>query len=279
MRAISLRTTAILCAKEMRDARRNRWFLLYAVAFSVLALALSYLSLAGAARVGFAGLGRTTASLINLVLLVVPLMGLTLGSAAIAGERERGQLLYTLAQPISIGEYLLGKFSGLALSTCIALLLGFGVAALAIGRRSGAAGAGAFAAFLGLTLLLAAASVSLGLLVSALVERASVATGLALFVWFGFVILGDLGLMGTSLMLRLETRQLLFLALLNPLQEFKLTAVMLLRGGLESLGPAGLYATRSLGAAVTPLLIGLLVVWTVVPLLAAWVVLRRRGAL
>jgi Cu-processing system permease protein len=275
----SVRTTAILCAKEMRDARRNRWFLLFAVAFSVLALALSYLSLAGAARVGFAGLGRTTASLINLVLLVVPLMGLTLGSAAIAGERERGQLLYTLAQPITVGEYLLGKFLGLTLSTCVALLLGFGVAALAIGRRSGAAGAGAFAGFLGLTLLLAAASVSLGLLLSAMVERSSVATGVALFAWFGFVFIGDLGVMGTSLMLRLEARHLLLMTLVNPLQEFKLMAVLLLRGGLESLGPAGLYATRTLGGAVSPLLIGLLAAWTAGPLLAALAVLRRRGAL
>jgi len=263
----------------MRDARRNRWFLLYAVAFSVLALALSYLSLAGAARVGFAGLGRTTASLINLVLLVVPLMGLTLGSAAIAGERERGQLLYTLAQPISVGEYLLGKFLGLTASTFVALLLGFGIAALAIGRRAGAAGATGFAGFLGLTLLLAAASVSLGLLVSAMVERASVATGLALFAWFGFVFIGDLGVMGTSLMLRLETRHLLLMTLPNPLQEFKLAAVLLLRGGLESLGPAGLYATRALGDGVLPLLIGLLIAWTIVPLVAALAVLRRRGAL
>ena len=275
----SLRTTAILCAKEMRDARRNRWFLLYAVAFSVLALALSYLSLAGAARTGFAGLGRTTASLINLVLLVVPLMGLTLGSASIAGERERGQLLYTLAQPLSVGEYLLGKFLGLTASTFVALLLGFGVAALAIGRRSGAAGAGSFAAFLGLTLLLAAASVSLGLLLSAIVERAAVATGLALFVWFGFVFVGDLGVMGTALMLRLEARHLLFMTLVNPLQEFKLAAVLMLRGGLESLGPAGLYATRTLGDGVLPLLVGLLVAWTVVPLAAALVVMRKRGAL
>ena len=277
--APSLRSTAILCAKEMRDARRNRWFLLYAVAFSVLALALSYLSLAGAARVGFAGLGRTTASLINLVLLVVPLMGLTLGSAAIAGERERGQLLYTLAQPISVGEYLLGKFLGLTASTFVALLLGFGVAALAIGRRSGAAGAGAFAGFLGLTLLLAAAAVSLGLLISALVERASVATGVALFAWFAFVFVGDLGVMGTSLMLRLEARQLLLMTVVNPLQEFKLAAVLLLRGGLESLGPAGLYATRTLGDGVLPLLLGLLAAWTLLPLLGALAVLRRRGAL
>ena len=273
------RVVALLTAKEMRDARRNRWFLLYAVAFSILALALSYLSLAGAARGGFAGLGRTTASLINLVLLVVPLMGLTLGAAAIAGERERGQLLYTLAQPISVGEYLLGKFAGLTASTFIALLLGFGVAALAIGRGGGGGGASVFAAFLALTLLLAALSVSLGLVISAWVERSSVATGLALFVWFGFVFLGDLGLMGTSLMLRFEARELLAAALVNPLQEFKLAAVVLLRGGLESLGPAGLYATRSLGRGVLPLQVGLMLLWTVVPLATAWWVLRRRGAL
>jgi Cu-processing system permease protein len=274
-----VRTTAILCAREMRDALRNRWFLLYAAAFAVLALALAYLGMAGAARSGFAGLGRTTASLVNLVLLVVPLMGLTLGSAAIAGERERGQLLYILAQPITTGEYVLGKFLGVTASVFAALLLGFGVAALAIGRRAGVADATAFAGFLSLTLLLAAASVSLGLLLSSLAGRASLATGLGLFAWLTFVFLGDLGLMGTSLLLRLEPRQLLFAALVNPLQEFKLAAVLLLRGGLESLGPAGLYATRTLGAGLLPLLAGLLVAWTVAPLLGSLIVMRRRGAL
>ena len=67
-------------------------------------------------------------------------------------------------------------------ATLLACLIGIPLgAALAIGRRSGAAGASSFAAFLALTLLLAAAAVSLGLLISALVERASVATGIALF--------------------------------------------------------------------------------------------------
>ena len=85
--------------------------------------------------------------------------------------------------------------------------------------------------------------------------------------------------MGTSLMLRLEAKQLLMMTLVNPLQEFKLAAVLLLRGGLESLGPAGLYATRTLGDGVLPLLIGLLIAWTVLPLVGALMVLRRRGAL
>ncbi|HHY54654.1 MAG TPA: ABC transporter permease, partial [Chloroflexi bacterium] len=37
-----------LAQKELRDALHNRWFLLYTLAFIGLALALSYMSLAGA---------------------------------------------------------------------------------------------------------------------------------------------------------------------------------------------------------------------------------------
>ena len=78
----SLTTIWTLAQKELRDALRNRWFLLYTVAFAVLALAFSYLALAGAGMVGFAGFGRTAASLINLVLLIMPLMALTIGARA-----------------------------------------------------------------------------------------------------------------------------------------------------------------------------------------------------
>ncbi len=72
---ISLSTLWIIAQKELRDALRNRWFLLYTLAFVALSLAFSYLALAGAGIVGFAGFGRTAASLINLVLLIIPFSG------------------------------------------------------------------------------------------------------------------------------------------------------------------------------------------------------------
>ena len=50
-----------LAQKELRDALHNRWFVLYTLAFIGLALALSYMSLAGAGISGFAGFGRTAA--------------------------------------------------------------------------------------------------------------------------------------------------------------------------------------------------------------------------
>ena len=274
----SLGVIAILTSKEMRDAWRNRWFLLFTAAFAVLALGLARLSLAGIES-GFASLGRTAASLIQLVLLVAPLMGLTLGAASIAGERERGTFLYLLAQPAARWEIVMGKFLGLAAAVTVSVVAGFALAAVGIGRRAGVADLPAFLAFLGLTALLALASVSVGLLLSSLFTRASAATGTSLFVWLTLVLLGDAGLAGTSLALELAPRQLLALALLNPLNEFKLAAILELRGGLEVLGPAGLYATRTLGEALPWVLTGGLALWTVLPLALTVAVIQRRGAL
>ena len=49
---LSLSTIWILAQKELRDALRNRWFLLYTIAFVVLSLAFSYLALASSGRAG-----------------------------------------------------------------------------------------------------------------------------------------------------------------------------------------------------------------------------------
>jgi len=99
--------------REFRDAISSRWFILYTVAFTVLAVAISFMSLAGSGSHGFAGFGRTTAGLLNLIMLVVPLMALIAGAGSIAGERERGTLLYLLAQPISRVEICSANTSGL----------------------------------------------------------------------------------------------------------------------------------------------------------------------
>lgn len=275
----SPRSVAILVGKELRDAWRNRWFLLYAAAFTLLAVGLAWLSVSGVAKTGYASLGRTAGSLINLVILMVPLMGLSLGAQSVAAERERGALLYLLAQPVDAVEVLLGKFLGLSAAVLGALSLGFAVAAMAMSGHAGGGELGPYLGFVGLAALLACATVSVGLLVSTLASRASVATGVALFAWLGFVFAGDLGLMGTALVMELDVRSLLGATLTNPLQVFKVVAVLILDGGLEALGPAGLYATRTWGDRLVPLLVAILVLWTAIPLVASGWILRRRGGM
>lgn len=268
-----------LTQKEVRDARSNRWFVLFAVAYAGLALTLAWLSLSGVGTHGLAGFGRTGASLINLVLLIVPLMGLTLGALSLSGEREQGTLLYLLTQPVSQAELLLGKFLGLAVAILAALILGFGLSGLLIAWQGGATQATDFLSLVLLAFVLGLASLSLGFLISSAMSKSATAVGLALFLWLVLVFFGDLGLMGTAIVLRLGVGELFTIALLNPLQLFKMAAILAIRGNLEVLGPAGVYALRTYGSQLLPLLLAILLAWTAVPLGITYLIFRKRGVL
>jgi Cu-processing system permease protein len=275
---IELRNIALLAQKELVEARRNRWVLLYATVFAVLSLALSWLGLAGLSRYGLSGFGRTTASMINLVMLTVPLMGLTLGATSLAGERERGTLLFMASQPMTPFEVLAGKFIGMALALLGALLVGFGLSGVVIAYYGGTASVGQYVALLGLTFVLSTATLGIGMAVASLIHRTDTAIGVALFTWLVLVVIGDLGLIGGSLVTNMGIKQLFALVLVNPLQVFKLAAVLAIRGNLEVLGPVGVYATRSHGSGLALLLVTVSMVWAVGGFCVSYSVFRRKGA-
>ncbi len=264
--------------KELQDARRNRWYLIYVLVFTGLSLALAWMGMTGLGDYGLAGFGRTAASIINIVLLVVPLMGLTLGAISLAGERERNTLQYLLAQPVTQFEVLFGKYLGLAIALFSALVLGFGISGIFISLQGGSAEINLYLLMVLLAFMLALVSLSLGFLISSMVRKGSTAISIALFIWLLLLIFGDLGLMGTSIMLRLGVGQLLTLTLLNPMQIFKIAAILNIRGSLEVLGPAGIYALRTYGTQLMPGLIGILLAWTLLPLTFAYYAFRRSGA-
>ena len=269
------RNVAIVAMKELRDAVRNRWFLLYAGIFTVLAVALSFLSSLGTASYGQVGYGRTAAVLVNLVALIVPLMALNVGAASIAAERERGTLAYLLAQPLDRGELLIGKFIGLSIALAAALAGGFGVSAGALAIVGARGDIGSFGILVALSMVLALVMLAVGLLVSSLAPRASMAAGVSVALWLAFVLLTDLGLMGGSLIFKLDAPRLLHLALANPLQVFKLAVLARLNPTLDMLGPAGMYATTTYGKGLPWVFAGALAAWIALPLSAAAAVFAR----
>jgi Cu-processing system permease protein len=267
----------LLTLKEIQDTRRSRWFVLLALVFAGLALALALLGTSSLGAVGGAGFGRTTASLLNLVILIVPLMGLLMGSLSVSGEREHGTLLSILAQPVLLEEVFLGKFLGLAVALLGTVLLGFGLAALVIARQSGLPQVGGYLVLVGCTFLFSLGYLSLGFLISVLARRSTSAVGLALFVWLASEFLSDLGLIGTAVALQLSPRTLLWLSLINPPQVFKLVVLQGIQHSLETLGPGGLYASEVLGGWLVPCLVGVLCLWAVVPFVASVLLMRNRG--
>jgi Cu-processing system permease protein len=270
-------TVLVISGKEIREARQNRWFVVFAVIFAGLALGLSLMGMSGLGNVGVSGFGRTAASLLNLVMVVVPLMALLIGAMSVAGEREQGTLQTLLAQPVVLEEVLLGKFLGLSAALLATILAGFGLSALVIGYYGGSAQVGGYAQLVGYTCLFGLGYLSVGYFVSTLFRRVPTALGIALFLWLTSVFLSDLGLMGTAVVLKLDARTLLWLSLANPAQVFKLLVLDGLQGNLETLGPAGLYAADVFGNWLRPALVGILAAWVVVPLGLSLIVHRWRG--
>ncbi|MCL4506192.1 MAG: ABC transporter permease [Chloroflexi bacterium] len=266
----------VIARRELREALRRKWLWLFAVGFAVLALALSQAGLASAGYAGLGGFGRTAASMINVILLFAPLIGLSVGAGVLSGDRERGTLLYLMAQPVSRAEIFWGKALGAVLAVACALSLGFGLAALGLASaRDGQASV--YLALVGYTLLLAFASLGVGFMIGALSKKGATAMGTALLVWLALVFAGDLGIMGMTLALRPAPDVLLVTLLVNPLQVFKLGAILGLRSTLDTLGVAGQYAMYRFGQALPLLLAGLLCAWTVASFGAAFALFNRKG--
>jgi Cu-processing system permease protein len=273
-----MKTLWILTRKELRDALRNRWFLLYAASFALLATALSYAALLGSGQYGFANFGRTAASLINLVLLVVPLMGLTAGAQSLVGEKERGTLAYMLAQPVSRLQVFAAKFLGQILALGGAMAGGFAFTATLLAARSDGGDALVLARLMGLALLLCGASLALGMLLSAWMRTSAAALGAAVFLWLFLAFGVDVALLGGAVSGRLELDALFSATLFNPLAVFRMACVLAMRSSLEILGPAGMYAVRTWGDMLAPLFVGVLALWTLLPLAAAYKLFRRADA-
>lgn len=274
---MDIRTILTLARYELTLNVRNRWTLLFAAVFSLLALAISYFGMATAGAIGFQGLARTSASLLNLVLYLVPLVALMMGTLSFTNEKSMSESLFS--QPITRTEILLGKLLGLFGSICVSTMLGFGLAGMIIAAKAGTGGALRYPLLVGYTLLLAMVFLGISSLIALAGGRGARALGVAIFVWFFFVFFYDLLTIGATFFLRERmANTLLFTSLFgNPVGMVRVSSLMAIDGE-QVFGAAGAALTRALGgrgASLLLLLTGLLV-WIVLPVAISRRLLRRQ---
>lgn len=266
-----------LCARhELLLAARSRWLQWFAVIFAGLALLVAGSGYVLSGGHGLQDFARTAVSLVQLVLLIVPLAALVFGSLTLSPDRGAAELLY--AQPVPRWAILAGRVIGLFLALAAAELLGFGVAGLAVQYYSGPSGASQFLAVVALSLALTAVFLAIAAaLASGEPGRRARALAMSLVVWFVAVILFDLAALGVASMLRsgAASRVLMTAALVNPVDAGRTGAYMAIEG-TSAFGAASLALLRFAGGerAVAALVTASLLLWTIVP---AWVAARRLG--
>src|SRR5512132_983926 len=256
---------------------RNRWTLVFAAVFAVLVLAISYFGLVTGGSVGFQGFARTSASLLNMVLYIVPLVALVMGTLSFTSETSASELLFS--QPVTRDEILLGKFLGLFASIFTATLIGFGLAGVVIAAKAGTEGAWRYPAFVAFSLLLALIFLSLSAFISTICRRKTKAFGVALFAWFFFVLFYDLLVIGGTFLFKERTANSLIFGSLfgNPVDMVRVASLMILNGK-DIFGAGGAALLRFLGGEALSFVVLMIALslWVVVPLIGAQRLLKQQ---
>lgn len=252
-------TVALVLRAGVRDLARSRWLITYAAGFWMVTEALFF----------FGGTGpQVVLSLLNAMLLLVPLVALVFGTAHVHASREFTELL--LAQPLSRRAVFAGLYLGMALPLTVAFLAGIGVPMLLHG-------ASADAPRLAL-LLLAVAGALLTLAFSALAMAIALgvddrlrAMARAVLAWFACTILYDGAILAlVSAFGDWPIERPLLLAMLGNPVDLARVLVLTALDATALLGYTGALFRKLVGTSLGPVIaLVALTGWAALPVLVA----------
>ena len=255
-----------IAKQELIISIRNKWTIIFAVVFGVLVLSISYFGIMAEGFSGMQNFSRTSASILNLVLYIVPLISLTMGTLSFTGDKGSTELLFS--QPISRTEILAGKLTGIFASIAFSTLIGYAIAGVVIISSSGFEGFLPYLSLVLLSLFLSLVFLSIAILVAILNRRKSKAFGITLFLWFFFVLFYDLLVIGVSLFFSGQVaNQFLFFSLFgNPVDMVRVASLIIL-DNVTIFGAAGAALLRFLGGDVLSVLLLVLALsfWFMIP--------------
>ncbi len=260
-RAFFPATAAKVLGYELRDVLRSYWVVAYGAFFFLLTEALL--------RFG-GGSGQAVLSLLNVVLILLPLVSLLFGALYLYNARDFTVMM--LAQPVTRSHLFAGLYGGLFVPLALGFVVGVGLPFLWHDATADTLSTLARLLFAGV--MLTASFLSLAFLIATRVEDRAKGLGLALLVWLGLAVVYD----GLVLLVVYAFAAyplegpMIALALLNPISLARVLLLLTLDVA-ALLGYTGAAFERFFGSGMGTLLsLGALLAWWLVPL---WLARRQ----
>ena len=269
----------LAASADVNESLRSRWFLVYALVFGGVVVALFVSGLTESRVMGFTGLSRILVTYLQITMAILPVFVLITTVRSVAGDREAGIFEYMLSLPVSLAAWFWGKLLGRFLVVFLPVLFAM-LAAVVWGMLMGATIPWSQTLYYtGFLLSLALCFLGVGMLISTLARSSDVATGTAFVVWLALLLFMDLILLGLLIRQGMPAEGVIALALINPLQVFRTAAMLLFDPQLVLLGPSAYVILDHFG--VTGYIAWALFYPGALGLLCAWLGYRlfRRGDL
>jgi len=260
-----MKNLSLIAYLDIRESLRSKWFYVYAVVFGGLMGLFFITGVSDSVVMGFTGLSRMMLIFIQVTIIILPIFILITTVKSISGDRESNVLEYMLSFPVSLRDYywgkIIGRFVTVFTPVIFALLLGVGYGLIHGGDMPWK--------LIGLysLLLVSISIVFLGIAfwLSTIVKSSDIALGGAFVIWITLLAFIDIALMGLMLQNRLDDNVIVTLAMLNPIEVFRIGAITLFDPELTVIGPVAYYLLDTLGSTwlmvysvVYPIVLGLL---------------------
>ncbi len=260
-----MKNLLLIAYLDVKESLRSKWFYVYSLVFGGLMALFFITGVSDSVVMGFTGLSRMLLIFIQVTIIILPIFILITTVKSISGDRESNVLEYMLSFPVSLRDYywgkMLGRFATVFLPVFLALMLG-----VVFGMLKGGALPWKMI-FLYSALLFSLSFVFLGLafLLSTVLKSTDIALGASFVIWIVLLAFIDIALMGLMLQNRVSDEAIITLAMLNPIEVFRIGAISLFDPELTVIGPVAYYLLDTLGstlliayAFVYPIVIGLL---------------------
>ncbi|RUM61816.1 MAG: ABC transporter permease [Sulfurimonas sp.] len=226
---------------DLKESIRANWFMVYAVVFGGLIALFFIAGITESQVMGFSGLSRLLLMYIQVTIVILPIFILITTVRSISGDRDSHILEYMLSFPISLKQYywgkVLGRFVTVFLPVFMAMLMGilYGVV------KGASVPWGIFFLYTGLLLSMSLAFLGIAFFISSIVKSSEMALGIAFFVWIVLLAFIDIALISLMLQNRMSEGLIITIALLNPMEIFRVAAISLFDPELTVMGPVAFY--------------------------------------
>lgn len=250
---------------DLKESIRAKWFLVYSLVFGGL-IALFFIAGVTESQVmGFSGLSRLLLMYIQITIVILPIFILITTVRSISGDRDNHILEYMLSFPISLKQYYLGKIIGRFFTVYLPVLFAM-IIAIVYGVFKGATIPwDIFFLYTGLLFAMSSAFLGIAFFISSFVKSSEIALGLAFFVWILLLAFIDIALISLMMSQRINTELIIFIAMINPMEIFRIAAISLFDQELTVMGPVAFYILDSMKqttfvilSIVYPVVLGLL---------------------
>ena len=234
---------------DLKESIRSKWFLVYSLVFGGMIALFFIAGITESQVMGFSGLSRLLLMYIQITIVILPIFILITTVRSISGDRDSHILEYMLSFPISLKQYYWGKVIGRFITVYLPVMFAM-ILAIIYGAFKGAEIPWAiFFLYTGLLFALSSAFLGIAFFISSFVKSSEVALGIAFFVWIFLLAFIDIALISLMMQERFSEELIITIAMLNPMEIFRVAAISLFDPELTVMGPVAYYILDSVSQA------------------------------